>query len=95
MTSKNCTYCGSRPVTESYSMSKFRNKELSLYKYNGLDRINNKLGYEKNNIVPCCAMCNRMKLDHKVEEFKKHINKIYKFLIERKIYAKSDELCSK
>ena len=28
---------------------------------NGIDRVNNKCGYMKNNCVPCCKICNKMK----------------------------------
>ncbi len=27
----------------------------------GIDRINNEIGYNKDNVIPCCSMCNMMK----------------------------------
>lgn len=42
----------------------------------GLDRINSGIGYTKKNITPCCAMCNRMKLDHTANDFISHCEKI-------------------
>ena len=48
----------------------------------GLDRINNNLGYVIDNIVPCCTVCNKMKLKLSFSEFKKHIEKIYYKLTE-------------
>jgi hypothetical protein len=44
---------------------------------NGIDRLNNSIGYEKDNIVPCCRKCNTMKMDLTIEEFKNHIEKIH------------------
>lgn len=44
---------------------------------NGLDRVDNTKGYEKDNVVSCCRRCNTMKLDLTVDEFKKKICKIY------------------
>ena len=44
----------------------------------GLDRINNNLGYIKDNIVSCCEVCNRMKMKYTVEEFINKCRKITK-----------------
>lgn len=35
----------------------------------GIDRINSDKGYTKENIVPCCTMCNRMKSDYSTKDF--------------------------
>ena len=45
----------------------------------GLDRINNNNGYEKNNIVSCCSICNFMKKDLSNDIFIGHIEKIAKY----------------
>lgn len=71
LTSDNCHYCGSAPSIVMKSTSKH-----SAYVYNGLDRVDSKIGYRLNNVVPCCEMCNRMKLDYGVDEFLSQINKI-------------------
>ena len=31
------------------------------YSYNGIDRKDNTRGYEPDNCLPCCGLCNRMK----------------------------------
>jgi len=33
----------------------------------GLDRIDSSIGYNINNIVPCCSRCNEMKMDSSTE----------------------------
>jgi hypothetical protein len=43
----------------------------------GVDRIDNTTGYSIANCNPCCVHCNRMKLNHTLEFFIEHINKIY------------------
>ena len=45
----------------------------------GIDRIDNSIGYTKENSAPCCATCNMMKKIMSVEEFLKHIKKIHKY----------------
>lgn len=44
---------------------------------NGIDRIDNKIGYILNNCLPCCSMCNWMKQNLSQDVFLKHIEKIY------------------
>lgn len=46
--------------------------------FNGIDRLDNTIGYEWDNCVPCCSTCNRMKWQHSVGVFLDHINKIQK-----------------
>jgi hypothetical protein len=43
----------------------------------GLDRVNSRLGYVIDNLVPCCYPCNRMKSNLTRDQFKSHISKIY------------------
>ena len=62
ITSQPCTYCG------RYSV---------IYQgigINGIDRVDSSLGYVTENIVSCCAMCNKMKLNYKKEDWINHMN---------------------
>jgi len=43
---------------------------------NGIDRINNKIGYKIKNCVPACLCCNRMKQTLSLSDFLSHIQKI-------------------
>ena len=42
----------------------------------GIDRLNSADGYVVHNSVPCCAMCNTMKLDYTEEEFLEQVSRI-------------------
>lgn len=44
----------------------------------GLDRVDNLVGYELENLVSCCEWCNRMKLDFSKSEWLEKLNKIVK-----------------
>lgn len=63
ITKMPCEYCG------GYS------DELNGIKFNGIDRIDSSKGYTVKNSVPCCEMCNRMKLDYDLEDFLEHVKK--------------------
>jgi len=43
-------------LSPCYYCKYFKEEEV-----NGIDRLNNSIGYEKNNCVPCCTTCNMMK----------------------------------
>ncbi len=49
----------------------------------GIDRVSLDDGYNKNNIVPCCSLCNTIKWDLSYDEFISQIEKIYKKLIKK------------
>jgi len=44
----------------------------------GLDRIDNNVGYILSNIISCCPLCNYLKRDLTVIEFKNHIRQIFR-----------------
>lgn len=46
--------------------------------YNGIDRKNNSIGYEIENSVACCTMCNKMKRSFPFDEFIEKCIKIAK-----------------
>ena len=52
-----CIYCGE--YSDTYNGEPF----------NGVDRIDSNLGYCISNCVPCCATCNRMKMDLPVNDW--------------------------
>ena len=47
----------------------------------GIDRKDNDKNYTIDNCVPCCGFCNRMKMDHDINEFYLQIIKIYNKLL--------------
>lgn len=76
---KDCFYCGRKPDSKRYSS----NREKFIFVH-GIDRIDNEKGYEKDNIVTCCKICNYSKRDMNVEDFKIWIKDAYNNLFIRK-----------
>lgn len=74
LTKSNCFYCGMAPSTLATTGNSFSN-----YTYNGVDRKNNKLGYELENCVTCCKTCNLAKHTKTFDEFMEWINQLIKF----------------
>lgn len=71
---QNCFYCG----TEPKSILKHPRSNGDCI-YNGLDRVDNNLGYIINNVVTCCETCNKAKLKQSQKEFYNWIRKVYNY----------------
>lgn len=82
---KRCFYCNDLPSNVSIQ-KEVKNKSIireSHYIYNGIDRIDNNVGYNFTNCVPCCKICNKMKSNYNLNDFYNHIEKILRVKNER------------
>lgn len=70
----NCYYCDSGLENSSYSNDK---NEKFQYKRNGIDRIDNSLGYIENNVVSCCRRCNYAKRNSELKDYLKWSESLY------------------
>jgi hypothetical protein len=73
--SLSCVYCGESNLSFA-SNPKTSPWQKSFY-YTGLDRIDSQLGYEINNVQPCCKWCNMGKSNRSEKEFLEWIDRIY------------------
>jgi len=68
----NCYYCGSAPQIMDYG------KKHNI-KTNGVDRINNTVGYINSNVRSCCPTCNKIKLNFTEKVFLAKVKQICTF----------------
>lgn len=68
-----CHYCGKEPS----NVRKHRDGRTVII--NGVDRVDNSVGYEDHNVVPCCAFCNQAKHTMTKETFLDWIKSVYEF----------------
>jgi hypothetical protein len=71
----DCYYCG---VTPSQVVR--RNDLNGEFVYNGIDRLDNSIGYTKANSVSCCWRCNRAKFNDDLKDFKEWVRCVYENL---------------
>lgn len=85
-----CFYCNRTGV----NLHRDKNREhTGVYAYNGLDRIDNNIGYIKSNVVPCCGPCNLMRRSHSSENFIKLCTLISgNFITEKEITERMKDL---
>jgi len=74
ITSNNCFYCGKEPRQVS---GEYTNAFNGVYLYNGIDRVDNSRGYDVDNCVPCCSVCNHAKSNSSLDDFKVWINRVH------------------
>lgn len=65
-----CHYCGRSP-------GRIVTWGRGVFVCNGIDRLDSRVGYEENNVVPCCEICNRMKGTLTLEKFLERIKEIH------------------
>lgn len=68
---KECFYCG---VTPSNSMT---TSGGSIFIYNGLDRVDNERGHMRDNVVPCCIVCNTAKNNMSSNDFFAWVRRVH------------------
>lgn len=76
LTTNNCYYCGGKP---KQVLKNVRPLIHGNFIYNGIDRVNNDLGYTLKNCVPCCGRCNRWKSSITKNEFLAGIDEIHEY----------------
>ena len=73
---KNCFYCGSEPALSVFNYNQRRSRQIYC---NGIDRKDNLIGYEEQNCLPCCHICNAAKSNLNYQEFSEWIERLVKF----------------
>ncbi len=66
----DCFYCGALAKDSSNKMKDSSSKNERFYTYNGVDRVDNTIGYNRENCVPCCPICNMAKRELSFDLFK-------------------------
>jgi hypothetical protein len=80
LTQSNCFYCGLEPSNKYLSHEKLYN---GAYIYNGIDRLDNSIGYILENCVACCEWCNKSKNKRSLEEFREWAEKFIEYNIDK------------
>lgn len=77
LTKMNCHYCNRKP-------HQIRKSGADSYTYNGIDRTDNSKGYQTDNVVPCCKICNFAKHSMSKKEFELWIKDLVDFQISKR-----------
>jgi len=82
--SKPCHYCGALPVKgKNIKTGKLEKMFHGTIVHNGIDRVDNLLGYVEENCVPCCRQCNHAKGNMTQADFVAWIRKTYLWTAEQ------------
>jgi len=76
LTQQHCHYCGTAPTKSTKQINPHGQAHIL---YNGIDRIDNNIGYIETNCVACCIRCNRAKYTASYTEFVDWINQLVKY----------------
>jgi len=70
----DCFYCGNAPSINRKGPGAVKRRRA--HPVNGIDRMNNSLGYFLGNCVSCCTACNMMKKAKSIHSFIEHCVRI-------------------
>ena len=70
-----CHYCGVEDSID-YGSGRYNGSFVC----NGVDRVDNDLGYRPDNCVPCCFICNRAKNTMTAFEFREWVERVFHHL---------------
>ena len=90
LTASTCHYCGVGPCRLKKSEGRDRGQD---YLYNGIDRLDNSLGYTRSNSLPCCSICNWAKHTMEYDTFISWLDRVARY---KRISAKPkypDDFC--
>jgi len=77
ITDSDCHYCGGSPSNRYTHLRKDRSEKLNgAFVYNGIDRMDNSIGYVTENCVPCCDICNKAKRAMDYRDFMNWIQRL-------------------
>jgi len=77
LVTSDCYLCA-KPPMNAFKCGSLKHQHGLVFKYQGLDRVDNSIGYELDNIAPCCKICNSIKSNRSIDEFIDHISLILK-----------------
>ena len=76
-----CFYCGIEPQNVTKPAHYDDREPERYFIHNGIDRVDNTKGYEIDNVVTCCSVCNYAKRDMPKDVFLNWVNRIYKYSV--------------
>lgn len=72
-----CRYCGKKDTNKKEPYARKHPTNAPTFYYTGIDRVDSSKPYEIGNCVPCCKICNIMKMALPLDVFLEHIKNIY------------------
>jgi hypothetical protein len=87
LTQGNCEYCSAEPMQVSVSSNPRltpAGRQNTIYLYNGIDRVDNELGYLPDNCVSCCKVCNQIKMQFPLSDLMNHLEKMVSIYRQKK-----------
>ena len=80
-----CFYCGCKGFGVRNIKYRYNNEDIRVTViHNGIDRMDNNLGYVTENCVSCCVVCNRAKMRLSFDEFVVYLNNLVSYRTETK-----------